>query len=434
MSTASPDRSESISDLPEKTIRKLFLRLIPFLFVVYVVNYLDRVNVGFAALQMQTQLGLSDRVYGLGAGIFFAGYFTFQVPSNLLMTRVGARRWISGIMMVWGVISSCMIFVWSANSFYALRFVLGIAEAGFFPGVILYLKNWFPARARARAIALFMTAIPISGVVGSPISGALLEIHAGHLAGWQWLFVIEGVPAVLLGIATLFFLIERSDSVTWLSSEQSLWLNAELQREGESHPDAALHWSAAFASPAVWLLTLIYIGITTCMYGIVYFLPKLIRAASSASNFRIGLLSVVPYLAATIGMVQVARHSDKRRERRWHLACTACAGALGGWAVAHVTSSAATVVFLSVALSGGLSILGPFWALSTKALSQTTAPAGIAIINSLGNFGGFIGPYVMGQLSARAGPRVGMTAIGTALLFAGVIALVVRDRRETFPG
>jgi MFS transporter, ACS family, tartrate transporter len=432
MSPASRKTAVVASDLETRTVRKLFWRLLPFLFLVYVVNYLDRINVGFAALQMQAQLGLSDRVYGLGAGIFFAGYFIFQLPSNLALTRVGARRWIALIMTLWGVISCCMIFVRTAHGFYELRFLLGAAEAGFFPGIILYLKNWFPANARARAVALFMTAIPLSGVVGSPISGALLEVHAWTLAGWQWLFLIEGAPAVLLGIATLVLLAEHPDSVSWLSSEQRRWLAAELQRERDAHPDATRHWSVAFTSGRIWLLTLVYCGITTCMYGIIYFLPKMIRAVSAASNFKIGLLSTLPYLTAAIAMVVVAMHSDRQRERRWHLACLASAGTIGAWVAGYASSTAGTVLFLSIALSAALSMMGPFWAFSTNSLSETTAPAGIAVINSLGNLGGFMGPYMMGMLSAKAGFRGGIIVIGTALLLAGVIALLVSERRETF--
>jgi MFS transporter, ACS family, tartrate transporter len=421
-----------VSDLEARTVRKLFWRLLPFLFLVYVVNYLDRINVGFAALQMQAQLGLSDRVYGLGAGIFFAGYFIFQLPSNLALTRVGARRWIASIMTLWGAISCCMIFVRSGHEFYALRFLLGVAESGFFPGIILYLKNWFPASARARAMALFMTANPIAGVVGGPISGALLGLHVWRLEGWQWLFVIEGAPAILLGIATLALLAERSESVSWLSSEQRNWLTAELQRESEAHPDATRHWSVAFASGRIWLLTLVYCGVTTCMYGIVYFLPKMIRVVSVASNFKIGLLSTLPYLTAAIAMVLVAMHSDRKLERRRHLAYIACAGAIAACAAGYASSTAGTVLFLSIALSAPLSMLGPFWAFSTNSLSETTAPAGIALINSLGNFGGFAGPYLMGLLSAKAGYRWGMVVIGSALFLAGLIALLVSERRGTF--
>jgi MFS transporter, ACS family, tartrate transporter len=420
------------SDLETRTVRKLFWRLLPFLFLVYVVNYLDRINVGFAALQMQAQLGLSDRVYGFGAGIFFAGYFVFQLPSNLALARIGARRWIASIVTLWGLISCCMIFVRTAHGFYELRFILGAAEAGFFPGIILYLKNWFPANARARAVALFMTANPMAGVVGGPISGALLGLHAGPLAGWQWLFVIEGAPAILLGIATLALLSERPESVGWLSSEQRNWLTAELQREREAHPDANRHWSVVLGSGRIWLLTLVYCGITTCMYGVVYFLPKMIRAVSVASTFKIGLFSTLPYLTAVFAMVLVAMHSDRKRERRWHLACIACVGAISACVTGDAHSTAGTVLFLSIALSASLSMLAPFWAFSTNSLSDTTAPAGIALINSVGNFGGFVGPYFMGLLSAKAGYRWGMVVIGAALLLAGLIVLLVSERRGTF--
>jgi len=432
MSFADRKTPVGASDLETRTVRKLFWRLLPFLFLVYVVNYLDRINVGFAALQMQAQLGLSDRVYGLGAGIFFAGYFIFQLPSNLALTRVGARRWISAIMVVWGVISSCMIFVRSAHEFYALRFLLGVAESGFFPGIILYLKNWFPANARARAVALFMTANPIAGVVGGPISGALLGLHTGPLAGWQWLFLIEGTPAVLLGIATLRLLAETPQSVIWLSSEERSWLDATLLREREAHPDATCNWSAAFLNGRVWLLTLVYFGETTCMYGLVYFLPKMIRSVSAVASFRIGLLSTIPYVAAAVAMVLVGMHSDRTGERRWHLAGLAFAGTVGAWAAGFVTSTAATVALLGLALSATFSMMGPFWALSAALLSDTTAAAGIAVINSFGNLGGFLGPYSIGRLRNANGFRGGMIVVGAALLLAGLIALLVSERHGTF--
>lgn len=430
MSTIPANAAQLTADLKRRTLRKLFLRLLPFLFLVYIVNYLDRINVGFAALQMQSQLGLSDRVYGLGAGIFFAGYFLFQLPSNLLITRVGARRLICAIMVAWGLISCCMIFVHTAHGFYGLRFLLGIAEAGFFPGVILYLKNWFPARARARAMALFMTGNPLAGVVGGPISGALLQLRAGPLAGWQWLFLIEGAPAILLGIASLWFLAERPESVNWLSPQESSWLMTELQHERDGHLDAKRDWFAACFSGRIWLLILVYCGMTTCMYGIIYFLPKMIRHVSSGTDFGIGLLSTLPYLAATAAMILTATHSDRTGDRRWHLVCIAGVGAIAASAAGYATSTAITVLLLSIALSAPLSMLGPFWALSTSLLGDTTAPAGIALINSFGNSGGFIGPYLMGFLSTRTGYRGGMVVIAAALLLAGILALLLSERQQ----
>lgn len=421
-------------EIAQRTIRKLFWRLIPFLFLLYVVNYLDRINVGFAALQMQTQLGLSDRVYGLGAGIFFIGYLGFQLPSNLALARVGARRWIAVIIMLWGVISSCMIFVRTAHGFYGMRFLLGLAESGFFPGIILYLKNWLPASARARGVALFMTGIPIAGVIGGPLSGALLELHAGPLAGWQWLFLLEGAPAILLGFATLALLSEAPQTASWLPQEERNWLVAELQRERESNSGGDRNWSGAFINGNVWLLTVVYFGLTTCMYGLVYFVPKIIHAVSTASNLGIGLLSTVPYGITAVVMVLVGRSSDRTSERRWHLAAVAFCGALGSFATGYVCSSVLTITFLSLAMSGVFGTLGPFWALSASVLSEPTAAAGIAIINSLGNLGGFFGPYSVGLLrnvSGNAGG--GMTVVGIAVLLAGLLALAVPPRPAKFP-
>ena len=260
-------------DLRPQVVGKLSRRLLPFLFLLYIVAYLDRINVGFAALQMKGQLGFSDEVYGLGAGIFFAGYFFFQVPSNLILTRMGARRWIAMIMVVWGIISTAMIFVTTPRGFYILRFLLGAAEAGFFPGMILYLRRWFPSAARASAIALFMTAAPLAGVVGGPISGLLLGAHWGHLMGWQWLFLIEGLPAVLLGGVVLAFLTDSPEIATWLKEEERAWLVAQLASEETPHPRASSDVFAAFTNPTVWLLVFVYLGETTSAYGVGLWLP-----------------------------------------------------------------------------------------------------------------------------------------------------------------
>lgn len=427
---AKPITSDQAADLGAQTIRKLFWRLIPFLFFVYVVNYLDRINVGFAALQMQAQLGLSDRVYGLGAGIFFIGYLGCQLPSNLLLTRIGARRWIATIIMVWGVISSCMIFVRSAHQFYAMRFLLGVAESGFFPGIILYLKNWIPAQARARGIALFMAGIPIAGLVGGPISGALLELHAGPLAGWQWLFLLEGAPAVLLGLITLRILTDTPQSTPWLSDDERAWLTAELQRERHSNTDPGQNWPRAFANPNVWLLTIVYFGMTTCTYGIIYFLPKMVRSVSAASNSAIGLLSAIPYVVAAIAMVLSGKSSDRTGEQRRHLAVLSVIGSVGACAAGFAGSTPTMIALLSVATAGSFSMLGLLWALAALSMSEATAAAGIAIINSLGNLGGFFGPYTVGLLrSVSNGFRGGMIAVGIAVLLAGSVAQLVRPRR-----
>jgi ACS family tartrate transporter-like MFS transporter len=414
-------------DVGTKVVSKLTRRLLPLLFVLYIVNYLDRINVGFAALQMRGQLGFSDKVYGLGAGIFFAGYFFFQVPSNLALARVGVRKWIAAIMVLWGTVSVSMIFVTTPRSFYLLRFLLGVAEAGFFPGIILYLRRWFPSAARARAVALFVMASPLAGVLGGPISGALLGVHTAHLAGWQWLFVIEGLPAIVLGGVVLAFLADRPEVAPWLTTEERTWLSGELAREQDAHPEASRRQVfAAFTQGKVWLLVLVYLGDTTCTYGVGLWLPSLIRSVSGLSNMLIGLLSAIPYLVTAMAMVLVGIHSDRTRERRWHLAGCAFAGSLALACAAYATSTAATIVFLSLTLLAAYSLLGPFWATSTELLSDTSAIAGIALINSFGNLGGFLGPYTIGLVRDWTGGfRGGLLAVAALLGISGVMALLV---------
>lgn len=415
------------TDVGAKVLSKLTRRLLPFLFVLYIVNYLDRINVGFAALQMRGQLGFSDKVYGLGAGIFFAGYFFFQVPSNLALARVGARKWIAVIMVLWGTVSASMIFVTSPRSFYLLRFLLGVTEAGFFPGIILYLRRWFPSAARARAVALFMMASPIAGVVGGPISGALLGVRGAHLSGWQWLFLIEGLPAVLLGGIVLAYLTDSPEIAPWLTEEERAWLTGQLAREQNAHPEASRRQVfAAFTHAKVWLLVLVYLGDTTCTYGVGLWLPSLIRSVSGLSNWLIGLLSSIPYVVTACAMVLVGIHSDRTGERRWHLAGCAFFGSFGLVGAAFSSSTTATIVFLSMALLASYSLLGPFWATSTELLSDTSAIAGIALINSFGNLGGFLGPYTIGLIRTWTGSfRGGLLAVATLLGISGVMALLV---------
>lgn len=413
------------SNLGADVVAKLTRRLLPFLFLLYIVAYLDRINVGFAALQMRGQLGFSDEVYGLGAGIFFAGYFFFQVPSNLALARFGARKWIAVIMVVWGIISASMIFVGTPRSFYLLRFLLGIAESGFFPGMILYLRQWFPSAARARAIALFMTAAPLAGVIGGPISGLLLGVQRGHLMGWQWLFLIEGMPAVLLGGVVLVFLTDRPEIATWLSDQQRTWLVDQLASEERPQPRAAGSIFSALTQPRVWMLVVVYLGVTTSAYGIGLWLPSLLRNASGTSNFVVGLLSAIPYLATMLAMVLVATHSDLTGERKWHLAGSAFACSIALGCAAYSTSTTANVVFLSVTLMAAFSMNGPFWATTTEMLSENSAAAGIAVINSLGNLGGFLGPYTIGLVRAWTGSfRGGLLAVGGLLAISGVVALL----------
>jgi ACS family tartrate transporter-like MFS transporter len=399
------------------------------------VAYLDRINVGFAALQMRQQLAFTDAVYGLGAGMFFAGYFFFQVPSNLALQRVGARRWIALLMMLWGVVSAAMVFVSGPRSFYLLRFLLGAAEAGFFPGVILYLKNWFPARARARTVARFMTAAPLSGVVGGPLSGALLGLHprlhlTPGLAGWQWMFLIEGIPAVLLGAVVFAYLVDRPEEARWLPREERAWLVETLRRERAEVTGGAGAF-AALRSGRIWMLALVYFGLNTVSYGVSLWLPTLIRSLSGVSNFAVGMLSAIPYVAAAVAMVAVGLHSDRSGERRWHTAMPAFAGALALTGAAYSTSVGPAILAISVAVLGVFSMMGPFWAMPTGLLSGTAAAAGIAFINSVGNLGGFVGPYVIGLVRTSTGQfKGGLLLVSAALAASGAVALMVRRGRE----
>ncbi len=414
-------------------VRTLTWRLVPFLFLLYVVAYLDRINLGFAALQMQQQLGFSDAVYGLGAGIFFAGYFFFQVPSNLVLERVGARRWIAVLMMTWGIISASMCLVSGPRSFYGLRFLLGASEAGFFPGVILYLKTWFPARARARTVARFMTAAPLSGVIGGPLSGALLSLHhKAGLAGWQWMFLLEGIPAILLGSLVWIYLVDRPEHAAWLSAEQRAWLAQCLRAEKTKLP-GALEQSVftPFVMPQIWLLTLVYFGLNTVTYGISMWLPNLIKSFSGMSNFAIGALSAVPYIAAALTMVVVGVHSDRSGERRWHAAIPAFAGAAALAFAANLSTVGPAVALISIAVLGVFSMMGPFWAMPTSLLTGTAAAAGIAFINSAGNLGGFFGPYIIGLLRSSTGQfKGGLLVLGTALTISGIITLAIKTERR----
>ena len=430
-----PERPKPASTIPHadaslerEVVSRVAWRLLPFLLLLYVVAYLDRINVGFAALQMRQQLHFSDAVYGLGAGIFFAGYLVFQVPSNLLMQSFGARKTVATIMLLWGVVSCSMIFVATPRGFYTLRFLLGVAEAGFFPGMILYLKEWFPAAARARAIALFMTAGPISGIIGGPISGYLLGLQGRQgLAGWQWMFLLEGLPALALAAVVLFFLTDHPADAAWLSPTHRGWLLGELSREIQI-PAAVIgtNFGAAFTNTRVWLLAFIYFGLNTCNYGISLWLPTVIRKASGVSNLTLGFMSAIPYLSAGILMILAGVHSDKTSERKWHVAVPAFAAAVALCFSAYTTSAILLLAALSVAFAGANSMTGPFWAISTGLFSGTAAAAGIALINSVGNLGGFFGPLIIGLVRNYSGDfKGGLLAVGAILGMGGAASLLL---------
>ena len=405
-------------------------RLMPFLFLLYVVAYLDRINVGFGILQMRGQLGLSDRVYGRAAGIFFAGYFLFQLPSNLLLEKFGVRRWITGIMVLWGVISCLMIFIRGPVSFYVMRFLLGAAEAGFFPGIILYMKRWFPARARARAVAWFMTANPLAGVVGSPISGALLNVHGAGLSGWQWMFLIEGLPAMLLGAVVFFTLSDWPHEATWLDQKQRSWLVEilELERQAEASVPQSSFW-AVLLSGRLWLLSMVYFGVSTTMYGVTLWLPSVIRSFSGLSYSWTGVVAILPFLVTVVAMVLIGMRSDRTGERRWHTAVPAFIAGAGLAFAAYGHSTLVVVTGLAVGMALAEGMVGPFWALATSSMAGLSAAAGIAMINSLANLGGYFGPDIIGLFrEANGGFRGGLLAIGATVTLSGIVAVVAGRR------
>jgi MFS transporter, ACS family, tartrate transporter len=423
-----------------RVLRKVALRLLPFLFLLYVVNIVDRMNVGFAKLRMMDDLGLDEKVYGLGAGMFYVGYMIFEVPSNLILHRVGARRWISRIMVSWGIVSASMMFVAGEKSFYALRILLGLAEAGFFPGIILYMSYWFPARERARAVALFMMASPLSGVINGPISGALLEYtnKAWGLAGWQWLFLLEGIPAVVLGFVTWWFLTDRPEEAEWLEPGERAWLCARMSREERSRE--ALHGLnriRALANPQFGLLILLYFTIAVGTNGYGFFAPTIIDTHfPNRGADQIGLLYAIPSLAAAIGMLLFSRHSDRSGERRWHLATAAFLAAFGWTLSASLQSPWLVLLALAMAFVGMMCMMGPYWSLATSFLSGAGAAGGIALINTIANTGGVLSPYLMGWLKKVTGQfTAGEAMLALTMLIGSVVALSIRhqpaaERRE----
>lgn len=407
--------------------RRVSWRLMPFLFLCYVAAYLDRVNVGFAKLQMLAELRFSDTVYGVGAGIFFIGYFLFEVPSNLLMTRAGARIWIARIMISWGLISSALMLANSVATFYLLRFLLGAAEAGFFPGIILYLTYWYPAHRRARMVALFMSGVAVAGVVGGPLSGWIMQAFAGRygLSGWQWLFLLEGLPSVLIGVWTLFYLDDGIRAARWLSEDDKRLLERAIAEDGQQRQRLPL--ARVFASGTVWLLALVYFLFVMGLYGVSFWLPQLIKNSGVKDMLDIGLLTAIPYSVAALAMVLAARHSDRSGERRWHAAVAAVAGALG-LVVATVYSDNTVIAMaaLSVATAGILSTFPIFWSLPTAMLGGAAAAAGIALINSVGNLAGFASPYLVGAIKDATGTTANGIYLLAASLVAGAALVVAR--------
>ncbi len=384
--------------------KRVTRRLIPFLFLCYIFAYLDRVNVGFAKLRMQQDLSMSDTAYGTAAGIFFLGYLCFQVPCNLVLQRIGAKRWLGPMMVVWGIVSACTMAVKTDTQFCAVRFVLGIVESGFFPGVILYLTFWYPSNRRAKIVAAFMAAIPLSGLLGGPLSGWLLGrmSSVGWLRGWQWLFLLEAVPSIIAGVVTMFFLADNPQKAKWLADHERSFLLERLHAEEAAKRcdgDAPDRLRDAFRSYRVWLLSLVYFGMLMGSYGIQFWLPQIVKDRITNDPWHIGLLTAIPFAVATLAMLLVGYHSDKKQERRWHVALVTFAGAAGlGISALPGIGGVASLLALTLAAAGLVSATSTFWSLPTGYLSRAAAPAGIACINSIGNLGGFVSPYAIGRI------------------------------------
>ena len=412
----------------QSALRKVRRRIIPFLFLLYIVAYLDRVNVGFAALDMNRDLGFSAAVYGLGSGLFFLSYTLLEVPSNLMLVRLGARVWIARIMFTWGVMSTAMMFVSGPVSFYVLRIMLGAAEAGFFPGLIFYLTHWFPARERGRAVGLFMTATAMAGVIGAPVSSALLQLDgAWGLRGWQWLFLVEGLPAVLLAPVVLMFLTERPRDAAWLEPAEREWLSNEIAAEQAQTAGTHLTFRAAAFSGRLWAISLVYLCIVVAFYGISFWLPQIMQSTSGLSSATIVLLSAIPYVAATVGLVVIGARSDRTGERRWHLAIPCLIGAAGILLTALVPMTLTnSLITLSIAAFGIWGTLGPLWTWPTAFLRGTAAAGGIALVNSIGNVGGFAGPFLIGWIRETTGGFfAGFLALSGFLIAGAVITALM---------
>ncbi|ONH81404.1 MFS transporter [Roseomonas mucosa] len=407
--------------------RKVAFRIMPLLMLCYVVAYLDRVNVGFAKLQMSQELGFSETVFGLGAGIFFLGYFFFEVPSNIILHRVGARVWMARIMITWGILSALFMFVENAWQFYVLRFLLGVAEAGFYPGVILYLTYWFPSNRRGKMFAIFQAGSPAAGIFGNPLSGWIMQSFDGirGWSGWQWMFLIEAVPAVVLGLVLLAYLDNGVKSAKWLAQDEKDILARNIAADS-SGKDEHQSFFVVLRDPRVWVMCLIYFSFVMGQYGLTFWMPTLVKASGVSGDFNIGLLSAIPFICAIVAMVFFSRSADARRERRWHLVIPALLGAVGFVVAATASSTAIAIVFLSMAAAGVLACAPLFWSLPTAFLSGAAAASGIAFINSVANLAGFASPYLIGTLrDMTQSSAMGMYVLAGFLVLGAAIVLMV---------
>jgi sugar phosphate permease len=426
------ETAAAVAPVEAKTIHKLRMRIIPFVLLLYVISFLDRINIGFAALTMNKELAITRQQFGLVAGIFFFGYFLFEIPSNLLMHRIGARIWIARILITWGILATLTGFVHSVHQLYVVRFLLGLAEAGYFPGIALYLTYWFRQRDQAQAIALFLAGIPVSSILGAPISGFILEhVHWLSISSWRWLLILEGIPAVVCGVLTYFLLPNRPAEAKFLNQEEKDWITGELAREEReklaSHKISAVQ---AVMNKRVWHLGLIGFTLNIGMYTMSFWMPQLVKSVSGGySNSLIGLLVMIPHLVGLPVMVLMSRSSDRKQERRYHAAIPAIAAGIALASLGAAQSMFPTIVLLSFAALGIYSVYGPLYSLPADFLTGFAAASGIALVSSLANLGGFAGSYATGWISQKTGSLYGGLAFAGVSLFASATLMLLLPRR-----
>jgi MFS transporter, ACS family, tartrate transporter len=425
------------SEFENKTVKKIQWRILPFIILLYFIAMLDRTNLSYVSTHMSKDLGLTSAQFGLVAGIFFIGYFLFEVPSNILMQKFGARKWIARILITWGIVAACTSFVQNETHLYILRFILGVMEAGFFPGIILYLTYWFRAKDRAKVTSTFMLGLPLAYIFGAPVSGLILDhIHWMGISSWRWMFFLEGIPAVLLGIVTLFLLLDKPDEAKWLSDKEKAWIKNELEKEKQAiNKNSKYNKSTAKAifGPMIWLLAVIYFSKTLAIYGVGFFAPQIINSFTEGlSSTTVGLITAIPYIFASICMILWGRHSDKTNERRWHIAIPIGITALALIAFGFTKNPILIIALLCIINGATFSLYGPFWTLPSLFLTGTSAAAGIAAVNSIANLGGFVGPYVLGAVNDATGSVYGgLVVIAAICILALIIILCLRfDKQE----
>jgi ACS family tartrate transporter-like MFS transporter len=429
---ATLEQSSRTSAPPRDVVSVIVRRLVPFLCLIFLVNYLDRTNVAMAKLAMLSDIGIDAEQYGHAAGFFFfIGYFLFEVPSNLILERVGARIWITRIMVSWGVICSAMMFIRGANSFYLLRFLLGVAEAGFFPGIVLYLTYWVPSSRRAGVLAAFLISTAVSGLLGNPLAGVLMKLDGvAALHGWQWLFLIEGLLPVVLGVVTFLILPDRPKDAKWLTRDEADWIETELAKEHmEHHDNHVADLKLAMRDAKLWLLSVIYFMLIMGLYGFIFWVPTIIDSVAKLTKLQVGFISAIPYLIASGSMVLIGRHADHHNERRAHVAVCALIAAGGVTIVSQCHTLTTVIAALCIAAVGIFGALGPFWALSTRFLKGTAAAGGIAIVNSVGACAGMVAPSAIGWAKATTGRfTYGLLIVSLALVCGAVLVMIVPKR------